>query len=61
MTIKRTIVIPDLQVPYHDAHTVRNIASFLKVFKHDAVVILGDEIDLPQISKWEENKMGGVS
>lgn len=57
-TIKRTVVIPDLQVPYHDAHAVRNIAAFLKVFKHDSVVILGDEIDLPQISKWEENKMG---
>jgi hypothetical protein len=37
MTIKRTVVIPDLQVPYHDARAVtRNIAAFLKVFKHDS-------------------------
>ena len=56
--MKRTIVIPDLQVPYHDRHTVANIAAFLSKFKHDSVVILGDELDLPQVSKWEENKMG---
>ncbi len=57
-TIKRTVVVPDLQVPYHDVVAVRNVASFIKAFKPDSVVILGDEIDLPQISKWEENKMG---
>jgi len=56
--MKRTIVIPDLQVPYHDRHTVANISAFLSKFKHDSVVILGDELDLPQVSKWEENKMG---
>ena len=56
--MKRTVVIPDLQIPYHDSHTVKNISAFLKVFKHDSVVILGDELDLPQISRWEENKLG---
>ena len=56
--MKRTIVIPDLQVPYHDTHVVSNISVFLSKFKHDSVVILGDELDLPQVSKWEENKLG---
>ena len=58
MTIKRTVVVPDLQIPYHDAVAVRNVTAFIKAFKPDSVVILGDELDLPQVSKWEENKMG---
>ena len=56
--MKRTVVLPDLQIPYHDKHTVANISKFLSQFKHDSVVILGDELDFPQISKWEENKLG---
>ena len=49
--MKRTVVIPDLQVPYHDHHAVRNVALFLKAYRPDAVVTIGDEIDLPQISR----------
>ena len=56
--MKRTVVIPDLQVPYHDEVAVKNVASFIKVFRPDSVVTLGDEIDLPQISRWTENKPG---
>lgn len=58
MTTKRTIVVSDLQCPYHDSHTVRNLASFIKAFRPDSVLTIGDEIDLPQISRWEENKLG---
>lgn len=58
MKTKRTVVVSDLQVPYHDAHAVRNLAGFIKQFKPDSVVTIGDEIDLPQISRWEENKLG---
>lgn len=56
--MKRTVVIPDLQVPYHDHHAVRNVALFLKAYRPDAVVTIGDEIDLPQISRWTENTPG---
>lgn len=56
--MKRTVIVPDLQVPYHDAVAVRNVAAFIKAYRPDSVVILGDEIDLPMISKWEEAKMG---
>jgi len=58
MTTKRTVVVSDLQVPFHDAHAVRNVAAFIKAFRPDSVVTIGDEIDLPQISRFEENKLG---
>jgi hypothetical protein len=56
--MKRTVIIPDLQVPYHDKVAVKNVASFIKTFRPDSVVTLGDEIDLPQISRWTENTPG---
>lgn len=56
--MKRTVVIPDLQCPYEDTHVVRNLSLFIKAFRPDAVLTIGDEIDLPQISRWTENTPG---
>jgi hypothetical protein len=56
--MKRTVVIPDLQCPYEDSHVVRNLSLFVKAFRPDAVLTIGDEIDLPQISRWTENTPG---
>jgi hypothetical protein len=50
MTIKRIVVVSDLQVPYHDRVATRNLASFITKFKPDQVVNIGDEIDLAHIS-----------
>ena len=47
-----------MQVPYHDERAVRNVASFIRRFKPDQVITIGDEIDLPQISRWSENSPG---
>ena len=57
-TIKRTVVISDLQVPYHDSKAVRNVAKFIRKWRPDAVVTVGDEIDLPQLSRWERGLAG---
>jgi hypothetical protein len=56
--MKRTVVIPDLQCPYEDSHVIRNLSLFIKAFRPDAVLTIGDEIDLPQISRWTENTPG---
>ena len=56
--MKRTVVIPDLQCPYEDSHVVRNLSLFIKAFRPDSVLTIGDEIDLPQISRWTENSPG---
>lgn len=56
--MKRTVVVPDLQVPYHDPIAVKNVAAYIKAVRPDSVVTLGDEIDLPQISRWTEGTAG---
>jgi predicted phosphodiesterase len=53
-TIKRIVILSDLQVPFEDVHVTRNIARFLKTFKPDQTVTIGDEIDFQTISKWSE-------
>jgi len=59
--MKRIVIVSDLQVPYHDEVAVKNLAKFIQTFKPDQVVTIGDEIDLPQISKWEEGRMGSYA
>jgi len=56
--MKRTVVVPDLQVPYHDPVAVKNVAAYIKAVRPDSVVTLGDEIDLPMISRWHEHTPG---
>jgi hypothetical protein len=56
--LKKIVVISDLQVPYHDERAVRNVAAFIRKFKPDQVITIGDEIDLPQISRWTEGTPG---
>ena len=50
--MKKIVILSDLQVPYEDVHVVQNIARFLKTFKPDQTVTIGDEIDFQTISKW---------
>lgn len=47
-----------MQVPYHDERAVRNVAAFIRRFKPDQVITIGDEIDMPQVSRWTENTPG---
>jgi predicted phosphodiesterase len=53
-TIKRIVILSDLQVPFEDVHVTRNIAKFLEKFKPDQTVTIGDEIDFNTISKWSD-------
>ena len=52
--MKRIVIVSDLQVPFHDRHAVKNLASFIAKFKPHEVVTIGDEIDFNTISKWSE-------
>jgi predicted phosphodiesterase len=52
--MKKIVILSDLQVPFEDVHVVGNIARFLKTFKPDQTVTIGDEIDFQTISKWSE-------
>ena len=56
--MKKIVILSDLQVPFEDVHLTRNIAKFLKTFKPDQTVTIGDEIDFQTISKWSDGTPG---
>ena len=56
MTIKRYVVVSDLQVPFHSPKAVKNLAAFIKKWKPDEVLCVGDEIDFQTISRWSSGK-----
>jgi hypothetical protein len=53
-TIKRYLVISDLQVPFHHEVAVKNVIKLARREKFDSVLVVGDEIDFNTISKWAE-------
>jgi len=56
--MKKIVILSDLQVPFEDVHLTRNIAKFLRTFKPDQTVTIGDEIDFQTISKWSDGTPG---
>ena len=54
--MKKILIVPDLQIPFHDEVAVRNVIKFSKVFKADQVVTLGDEMDMQELGRWSEGK-----
>ena len=56
--MKKIVVISDLQSPFHIVGATKTIAKFIKAYKPTTVVSVGDEIDFPQISRWEEGGPG---
>ena len=56
--MKRYAVISDLQSPYHDQKAVNAVAQFITDWQPDAVLCVGDEADLPQISRWTQGTAG---
>jgi predicted phosphodiesterase len=54
--MKRIVVISDLQVPFHDERAVRNVAAFIRKYKPDDVLCVGDEIDFQTISRWSSGR-----
>ena len=56
--MKRILIISDLQIPYHDPKLVTNLIGFVKRYKPDQIVSIGDEIDLPSVSRWERGTIG---
>lgn len=54
----RYVVISDIQAPFHDPKTVQACIDFVKRFKPDGLLCVGDEIDLPSVSRWEKGSSG---
>lgn len=56
--MKAIVVYPDAQVPYQHPGAVRTLNAFTKAFKPDEVASVGDEVDFPQISRWNRGMEG---
>ena len=56
MTIKKILVIPDMQIPLHDSHVTNNLIRFARTFKADQTVTLGDEMDMTELGRWSEGR-----
>ena len=54
--MKKILIVPDLQIPFHDEVAVRNVIRFSKTFKADQTVTLGDEMDMQELGRWSEGK-----
>jgi metallophosphoesterase superfamily enzyme len=56
MTVKRTFILPDLQVPYVDSDFFKRMLRVIRAYKPDQVIQIGDLIDLPEVSRWHKGK-----
>lgn len=56
--MKSIVIVPDLQVPYHDRKAVAALGQFIEEYQPDMVACVGDLIDMPQISQWTKGTAG---
>lgn len=56
--MKRTVVISDIQYPYHDKRALKNVIGFIGEYQPDEVIQIGDAVDYPQPSRWTKGTRG---
>lgn len=56
--MRTTVVISDLQCPYMDRKAVDKVSEFIEEYKPDVVACVGDEADLPMLSRWTRGTKG---
>ena len=54
MRIKTVVVIPDMQIPYHDLTAINNLIEFVSDFDPDHLVNVGDDVDSPETARWNK-------
>jgi len=55
---KRIVVVPDLQIPYHDRKVLKTFIDFIGDYQPSEVVMIGDVLDFPQPSRWNKDTRG---
>lgn len=56
--IRTTLVVPDLQMPFHDPLALKKIVQVAETVQPDQIVQVGDLIDFPQVSRWTKGTVG---
>lgn len=55
---KSTLIIPDIQYPFHDQVVLDKILKVVRTYQPDQVVQIGDGIDFPTVSQWSKGTAG---
>jgi len=58
---KRIVIISDIQIPYHHIPAMNALLGFIRKIKPDALACVGDEADLPMVSRWDDGTRGEYS
>lgn len=61
MTITTTVILPDIQYPYHDKLVMSKIFKMIGDVQPDAILSIGDAIDFPQVSRWSVGTAGAYA
>jgi hypothetical protein len=54
MGTKTIVVVPDMQIPYHDKTAVARMIQFVADFEPDALVNVGDDTDALETATWSK-------
>lgn len=56
--MKKVVVLPDMQIPYHDKRSVNAVMQFVADYEPDELYCVGDEADSPEPSRWNKGTAG---
>lgn len=56
--MQTTLIVPDIQYPYHDKLALSKLIKVAADIQPDAIVQIGDGIDFPQVSQWSKGTAG---
>jgi len=49
------VIVSDIQAPYHDRKKVKAVVNYIIATQPDEVVFIGDQLDMPQPSRWSKD------
>jgi predicted phosphodiesterase len=55
---KKAVLLPDIHYPDHDKKCMKAVISFVKDFRPDVLVFMGDQLTLDPVSFWNKGKPG---
>lgn len=58
MATKTTVILPDIQYPFHDSLVLSKLIKVIKDTQPDNILQIGDAIDFPQVSRWSKGTAG---
>lgn len=56
--MRSTLIVPDLQIPFHDPVVLKKTVEVARKFQPDHIFQGGDLIDAPQTSRWNAGSAG---